>query len=105
MPGEIEGTDVVDSEEVRRAADEYLSPYKHDAQASVSENSLTHALAHALARLRVVLVGRPRPLAHEPPRLRQTWVNRPADSTRNRDAHRVSDSRVARGLANRLTTS
>ena len=34
---------VFDSEGVRRAADACLSAYKHDAQASVSENSLARA--------------------------------------------------------------
>ena len=39
---------VVDSEGVRRAADECLSPDKHDAQASVSDTwpLKTHSLAH-----------------------------------------------------------
>ena len=40
----------------------------------------THSLAHRACTLRIVLVCRFLPLAQQPPRLRQTWMNRLSDS-------------------------
>ena len=52
---------VVDSEGARRAADECLSPYKHDAQASVSENSLACAACLYLAQRAGLTIPAARP--------------------------------------------